>query len=119
MTLQRLLNEGQSRGFVPFAGNVAFQDLAFVIYCPPQIDHLAIQLRVHFVEVPAPMAKAPHPACPLSPDIGGEYRPEPVPPQPYRFRADVNPAFEQQIFDIAQAQRKPDVHQHRKADDLR
>jgi hypothetical protein len=32
--------------------------------------------------------------------------------------ADIDPAFEQQVLDISQAQREPRVHYHNRADDL-
>jgi hypothetical protein len=51
-------------------------------------------------------------------DLRGEHRTEPVPPEPHRFVADVDPPLEQQIFDLPQRQRIPDVHHHREADDL-
>jgi len=41
-------------------------------------------------------------------DIGGKHRTKPVPPETHRFMADVDAAFEQQIFDLAQRQRIAD-----------
>ncbi len=35
------------------------------------------------------------------------------------FMADIDPALVQQIFDISKRERKSDVQNHRKADDLR
>lgn len=46
MTLQRLPHEGEYRRFIPFPGDKAFQNFAFVIDGAPQIDHLAIHLHV-------------------------------------------------------------------------
>ncbi|MEO6716698.1 MAG: hypothetical protein ABIM50_05555 [Novosphingobium sp.] len=40
------------------------------------------------------------------PDIGCEDRPEPVPPLPHGLVADVDAAFEEQVLDIPQRQRK-------------
>ncbi len=54
---------------------------------------------------------------PLS-DFRGEHRTKPVPPEPHRFMADIDAAFEQQIFDMPQRQRIADVHHHREADHL-
>jgi len=51
-------------------------------------------------------------------DLGCEHRADPVPPKPYRFMADINAAFEQQVLDLPQGQRIPNVHHHRQADDL-
>jgi len=47
------------------------------------------------------VAKPPHPADPLPAYISREQRPEPVPPKPYRFVADVDAALGQQVFDIS------------------
>jgi len=52
------------------------------------------------------------------PDLCGEQRAEPVPPEPYRLVADIDTALEQQVFDLAQRQRVPDIHHHREADDF-
>ena len=39
-------------------------------------------------------------------------RPEPVPPHPHRLVADVDPAFEQQVLHVPQAQGVLHVHHH-------
>ena len=52
------------------------------------------------------------------PDLRGEHRAEPVSPETYRFRADIDTAIEQQIFDLPQRERKPDVLHYREADYL-
>jgi hypothetical protein len=52
------------------------------------------------------------------PDLCGEHRAEPVPPEPYRLVADINTALEQQVLDLAQRQRVPDIHHHREANDF-
>ena len=52
------------------------------------------------------------------PDLRGEHRAEPVPPEPHRLVADIDTALEQQVLDLAQRQRVPDIHHHRQADDL-
>ena len=94
VALECLLHEGESRGFVPFPGDEALQDLTFVIDRAPQIDHLDIDLHEHFVEAQAPMSEALHPADPLPTNVRRKYRPEPVLPEPYRFMANVNAALE-------------------------
>ena len=55
---------------------------------------------------------------PAFPDLRGEHRTEPVPPEPHRLVTDIDAAFVQQIFDLAQRQRVADIHHHREADDL-
>ena len=52
------------------------------------------------------------------PDLRGEHRAEPVPPEPYRLVADIDTALEQQVLDLAQRQRVPDIHYHREEDDF-
>ncbi len=42
-----------------------------------------------------------------------------MPPEPHRLVADVDAALVQQVFDVAERQREPDVHHHRQADNLR
>ena len=53
------------------------------------------------------------------PDLRGEHRAEPVPPEPYRLVADIDTALEQQVLDPAQRQRVPDIHHNCGADYLR
>jgi hypothetical protein len=62
----------------------------------------------NLVRVPAPAAR-PHPGNPTFANLGGEQRAEPVPPKPHRFVADLDAAFVQQILNIWQGQRAPDV----------
>ena len=85
---------------------------------PPQIDHLAVQLDVHLIEVPAPVPDAAHAAHSSPPDVRCEQWPESVPPQPHRLMAEVVATLEQQVLDVAQAERKPDIEHHHLADKL-
>jgi hypothetical protein len=43
---------------------------------------------------------------------------EPIDPVADRFVANVDPSLVEQVFDIAQGQRKANVHHHRKLDDF-
>ncbi len=52
------------------------------------------------------------------PDLRGEHRPKTVPPETYRLVADIDATFEQQILDLPQRQRIPDVHHYREANYL-
>ena len=63
MPLQRLLHEGQRRLLVPGLRDVAFENLTIVVDRSPEVDHLAVQLHVHLVQVPAPVAEAPLTRC--------------------------------------------------------
>ena len=46
------------------------------------------------------MGIRPHAVNALPADLGGEHRPEAVPPEPHRLVADINPALGQQIFNV-------------------
>lgn len=70
-------------------------------------------------KVPLPIRMSAKVLNPLSSDLGGEHRAEPVPPKPHRFMADVDAAFVQRILHISKRKRKPDVYNHRQADHLR
>ncbi len=49
----------RSRGTVPRLCrgpcSKGLEDLAFLIHCPPQVVHLAIDLHVHLIEAPPPL----------------------------------------------------------------
>jgi hypothetical protein len=55
----------------------------------------------YFIEIPSPQRKLPMMNPPLS-DLRGEYRTEPVPPEPHRLMTDVDAALMQKILDLAQ-----------------
>jgi hypothetical protein len=110
MALQRLLHEGQRCCFFSGSGDEAREDLTLVIHRSPEVNHLAIQLHVHLVEVPAPVAEASHAAHPCAADVACEQRAEAVPSQPHRLMAKVDPELEQQVLYVPQAQREADVH---------
>jgi hypothetical protein len=46
-------------------------------------------------EVPAPVRECPHPIDPVAADLGGKYRPEPVPPEPHGLKTNVDAALGQ------------------------
>lgn len=70
------------------------------------------------LKMPAPLTR-PHTFDPPFPDLGCEHWPEPVPPEPYGFVADIDAALVQKILDISERLREPDIEHHGKADDLR
>ena len=118
MTLQRLLHEGQRCVLVPRPGDVALEDFAIVIDRAPEVDHLAIELHVHFIKMPSPLSNIPHPVHAPATDLTGKERAEPVPPQAHCLMAKVVAALEQQVFHIPQRQRKPHIQHHDLADQL-
>ena len=89
-----------------------------MVYCTPEVMHLAIDLHIDLIEMPSPMVEATHTADPLPANISCEQWSEAVPPQPHSFMTQVNPALEQQIFDIPQRQWEPHIEHHHHADDL-
>jgi hypothetical protein len=119
VTLQRLLQEPQSRTFVPFLGDIAFKNLTFMIHRAPQIAPLAVDLYEDLVEVPAPVAIARKVSNPTSSNLACEHRAKTVPPKPHRLVADVDPALEQQVLDVSQAQWETGIHHYHEADHLR
>ena len=62
------------------------------------------------------MAEAAHPAHSLSANVGGEHRAKAVPPKPYRLVTEVDPALEQEVFDVTERQRKAHVEHDHQAD---
>ncbi len=52
------------------------------------------------------MSEAAHPAHACATDVARKERTKPVPPQPHRLVANVDPALEQQILDVSQTSGK-------------
>ena len=83
-----------------------------MIYSPPQILPLTVDLHEHLVEVPSPPAGS-HALYPAFPDLGGEDRTEPVPPVPDRIVTDIDTVFVQQILHVAKRKRETDIQHER------
>ncbi len=87
-----------------------------MIHGPPEIASLAVDPDENLIHVPPPLdvltSRSPLPVS----KFGGEDGSEAVPPEPDRLKADVDAPFVQQVFDLAQRQREPDVEQDRSAD---
>ena len=64
------------------------------------------------------MLEAAHAANALAPNVPSEQRPELVPPHPQLLVAQIDPALEEEVLDVAQRKRKPDVHHNHEADHL-
>lgn len=69
------------------------------------------------VKMPLPAARFQVLDPPLL-DFRREHRAKPKPPISDGFVANVDAPLVEQIFDVAKRQWKPDIHHHRKADDL-
>jgi hypothetical protein len=75
-----------------------------VIHRSPEINHLAVELHVHLVEMPIPVAEPAHPAHSLATDVACKHRAESIPPEANGLVAYIDAALEQQVFNVAQRQ---------------
>jgi hypothetical protein len=80
--------------------------------------HLTVDTHKILIQMPTPAGIGWMMNSAL-PDLRGELRAEPVPPEAHRLVADVDAALEKQILDLAQRQWLADVKHHREADHLR
>lgn len=90
-----------------------------MVNCPPEVVRLTIDLHKHLVQMPLPVRIRSHPTNSVSSDLSREHWAKSVPPEPNCFMAYVDATFVQKIFDVAERERKPNVHHDRQADDLR
>ena len=90
-----------------------------MIDCPPQVVRLPVDLHEDFIEVPTLLRVAFRAIDPLPLYIRCEKRTEPVPPEPHSLMADIDPALEQQVFNIPEVQGKANIHHHHKSNNLR
>mgnify|MGYP004007052857 FL=1 len=81
------------------------------------IMQFAIDPHEYLVQMPPPIRKQSMMYTPLF-DLRCEHRTKPVPPGANGLMADVDATFVEQIFDLPQRKRKPDIHHHGQADDL-
>ena len=72
-----------------------------MIYRPPQVMHLAVDLHENLVKMPTPVRIATHPVRPFPADFSSKHRAKSVPPKADSFVADFDAALMQQVFDIS------------------
>jgi len=102
--LQRLAHQFQRCGLIPLGLDQDIQNLPFAIDGAPQLNQAPINPRIDLVKMPrgvwfrSAFAK-----------IGGDFRPEAVNPATHGFIRSCDPAFRQQIFDVAEAQTQSDI----------
>ena len=72
-----------------------------MIYRPPKVVCLAVDLHKNLVQMPLPIRIGTHLAGPLSADLGGEHRAKSIPPKSNRFVANLDAALMQQVLGIA------------------
>ena len=70
----------------------------------------AVDLDENLVKAPTPARECPHPVDPFAADLGGEHRPDPVPPEPHGLMADVVAALGHEVLDVSQRQRVFHIH---------
>ena len=78
----------------------------------------AIDFHEPLIEAPPTSRKRAYSIRPLLADLGSEDRAEPIPPEPDRLGAHLDPAFVKKVLDIAQRQWEAHLHHHCKANDL-
>ena len=90
------------------------QNFALIIDRPPQIHPPPADLHDRLVQMPPTRRSITAPT-----QIGGDQRPKLDHPAPDRLAADLDPALGHQLFDIADAQREPEIPAHRPDDHRR
>src|SRR5260370_2655713 len=111
--LKQLAHELQRGMLVPFRLDQDIEDLALGIDGAPQVDHAAIDLHIDLIQVPTRVGFGA-----AFTQVRRDHRPEVVYPAPNGLVGDRNAAFCQQVFDVAQAQREPEVEPDRLLNDL-
>ena len=95
---------------VSFLGHKSVQDGAFVVDGTPKIIGLTLDLYEDFVEVPASVLRTlMQPPLPLL-ELLRKQSTKPVPPKPYRLVTHIDPSLVEQVLDLSQRQRIPNVH---------
>ena len=84
---------------------------------PPEVMQFAINPNENLVQMPPP-ERIRLALNSTFYNLRREHRTEPVPPGANRFVADVDAAFVEQIFDLSQRKRKPDIHHYGQTNDL-
>jgi len=63
---------------------------------------ISVDLDVHLVKVPSPVAEVLHAADPLPADVVRKRWAEPVPPEAHRLMTDVDATLEEQVLHVPQ-----------------
>ena len=97
--------------------DVRLKHLALVIDRAPKIVKLPVDTDENLIQMPGPVRVEAVFDPPFADRFSEEWT-EPVPPKAYRLMRYVDAALVEQILDVAKREREPDIHHHRKADDL-
>ena len=102
--LQELAHQFQRCSLIPLGLDQDIQNLAFAIDGAPQINQASINLQKDFVQVPGRVGLGSAFA-----KIGRDLRSKMIYPSPHCLIGDRDPAFRQQIFDVAEAQSESEI----------
>lgn len=83
----------------------------------PEIMRLAVDAHEYLVHAPASLRITPL-LNPALADLRREDRAEAISRETHRLMADVDSPFDQDVLDLTQGQRMPDMQHHRQADHL-
>jgi hypothetical protein len=104
LILEQFPQKLQRRLFVAALLNKDIEHLAFIIDRAPEIHPPATDFHHHLVQVPAARRRRP-----TSAQIRRDQRAELVRPAPHSFATDFNAALGQQLLDVSNAQREPEI----------
>jgi hypothetical protein len=93
------LEKLQRSGLVSIRRDHCLRDVTFVIHRAPEIAELAVDSHEHLIQTPPPLWVAAHLHDLSLADLSGEYRAEPVPPEPDGFVTDVDTPLGQERSD--------------------
>jgi len=85
---------------IPALCDIGFQNFTLVIDRSPEIVRHAVYLHENFVQMPLQLCPRTHPVSALSPYLGSEHRPEPVPPEPEHLVTEIDTALVQLVVDV-------------------
>ena len=111
--LQQLAHQFERGGPIAPGLDENIQDFAFRVDGAPEIDETSINLEIDLVQMPDRVWLGSTFA-----QVRRNHRTEMVPPSPDRLVGDSNAALRQQILDVAEAQREPEIEPDRLLDDL-
>ena len=94
---------------ISFPGHKSIKDSAFVVDSAPEVERLTFDLHEDLIEVPTPVVwTLMQSQLPLF-ELLRKQITKAVPPKPYCLVAHIDPTFMEQVLDLSQRQRIPNV----------
>ena len=118
MSFHRFSYEFQCGFAIVALRHVRLQHFTFMIDGSPEVMHFAVDFHENLIQMPLPVRVCPHPINPISTDLGREHRAKSVPPKSDSFVSDIDPSLVQKTLNIAERERKSNVHHDGQPDDL-